>query len=151
VATEEPVSLSSRNGHAHCLLCGERNPRSLGLQFRAGDSGIVRSRFEGNLELQGYDNTLHGGVIAALLDAAMTHCLFHHSIQALTGDLHVRYLHPVPSDAALDISARIEYSKASLYRMQAEIRVSGRVMAVAEGKFMRRVESLCTHVVEPSA
>lgn len=88
--------------------------------------------------MQGYDTLVHGGVIAPLLDAAMTHCLFHQSIQAVTGDLRVRFLHPVACDVPLELRARLLFACPPLYQLQAELRCDGQVLAGAEGKFMRR-------------
>lgn len=88
--------------------------------------------------LQGYDNIVHGGVIATLLDAAMTHCLFHRGIQAVTGELRIRYLHPVACNVPIVLRARLLCSCPPLYHLQAEVRCGDRRMARAEGKFMRR-------------
>lgn len=125
-------------GHAHCLLCGDFHPGSWGLSFVKTEEGGVGTKFTAGSELQGYDNLLHGGVIATLLDAAMTHCLFHRGIQAVTGDLRVRYLHPVRCHTTMDLSARLLFSCPPLYHLKAEMVFEGRVMARAEGKFMRR-------------
>ncbi|MBP7865566.1 MAG: PaaI family thioesterase [Acidobacteria bacterium] len=138
MTTEEPLTLSVRNNHGRCLLCGDRNPWSLRLSFQPDGEGTVETRFTGHGGLQGYDGMLHGGVIAALLDAAMTHCLFHQGIQAVTGDLHVRYLHAVPCDADLEIRSRVTASHPPLYRLEAQILVGGRVAAWSEAKFVRR-------------
>ena len=140
MSKNEPARLSTENGHSRCVLCGERNPWSLKLDFEAGESGSVRTQFDASRALQGYRDILHGGVIAALLDGAMTHCLFHQGVQALTGDLQIRYLHPVPCDAALEIEARMESSRPPLYCLKAELHDGGRVLASARGKFMRREE-----------
>jgi len=87
--------------------------------------------------LQGYPGILHGGVAASLLDAAMTNCLFHHGIQAYTGDLHVRYLHPIPCPAQLEIKAWIVSEYSPLYQLRSEISRNQQVMARGEGKFVR--------------
>jgi acyl-coenzyme A thioesterase PaaI-like protein len=58
--------------------------------------GAVHTVFKAHEGLQGYRGILHGGVITALLDAAMANCLFLKGVEALTGDLHVRFLKPVP-------------------------------------------------------
>ena len=110
MTTEDPATISARNGHSRCLLCGNLNPRSLNLSFQAAEDGGVRTRFKADTELQGYDDILHGGVIASLLDAAMTHCLFHHGVQAVTGDLHVRFVQrarsvdagPIPGETSFE-------------------------------------------------
>jgi uncharacterized protein (TIGR00369 family) len=138
VTTEDPETISARNGHSRCLLCGNLNPRSLNLSFQATGDGGVRTRFKAPTELQGYDDILHGGVIASLLDAAMTHCLFHHGVQAVTGDIHVRFVQPVSCNVSLGIRAWVLSSHPPLYRLRAEVILGERVMAWAEAKFMPR-------------
>ncbi len=140
VTTEVPVTVSARKCHSRCLVCGNRNPRSLSLSFQAAEDGGVRTRFKARADLQGYDDILHGGIIAALLDGAMTHCLFFRGIQAVTGDLHVRFVEPITCDVDMDIRAWMLSSRPPLYRLRAEILVDERVMAWAEAKFMRRRE-----------
>jgi acyl-coenzyme A thioesterase PaaI-like protein len=132
----------AKHGHPHpnCLLCGHENPWSLQLSFTPGEGGKVFARFQGRNELQGYDGILHGGVIAALLDSAMTNCLFQHKVRAVTGDLRIRYRHPVPATAELEIRAVIEFIKPPLYVMKAEIRQNNKSMATASAKFIRITE-----------
>ena len=138
VTTEEPVAVSACNRHSRCLFCGNLNPRSLNLSFQAAGGGVVKTRFKARADLQGYDDILHGGVIAALLDAAMTHCLFYRGIQAVTGDLHVRFVQPVSCNVSMEIRAWMLTSHPPLYRLRAEIVVDERVMAWAEAKFVQR-------------
>jgi uncharacterized protein (TIGR00369 family) len=127
-----------RKHHSNCLLCGQHNPWSLGVKFRAADNGCVRGEFHAHPRLQGYDGVLHGGVITALLDAAMTHSLFHKGIEAVTGDLRVRFLHPIPCDCILDLKACVLSEKSKLYVVKAEIVFKEKIMAKAEAKFMLR-------------
>lgn len=125
-------------GHAHCFMCGSRNPRSLGLEFRAvGEDGVAAS-VRACPELQGYDGILHGGAIAAILDSAMTHGLSRRGISAITGDLRVRFLHPVSCDAALEVRARTVFERPPLYRAEAELLCGELVMARAKATFMSR-------------
>ena len=139
------------NRHSSCLLCGDCNPSSLWLKFTAAEDGSVKAGFKAWEELQGYDDILHGGVIAALLDSAMTHCLFHQGIQAVTGDLHVRFVHPVGCEVFLEIQARVLSSHPPLFRLRAELTVDGHLMAWAEGKFMKRDETLAEAAVSNGA
>ncbi len=131
------MTLSRRYGHAHCLMCGQQNPRSLGLRFHRCDGG-VRTTFQTQPELQGYTGWLHGGMVASLLDAAMTHCLFDRGVEAMTGDLHIRFVEPVPCEADLEIHARVLSATPPLYRLRAELAVDSELLAWAEGKFMER-------------
>jgi len=124
-------------GHSCCVLCGCENPRSLGLTFESDGSGSVITEFLAGLELQGYSGFLHGGVISALLDAAMTHCLFHHGIRAMTADLNIRYRKPVACGELLVLKARISFSRPPLFRMEADLLCAGKLMAEGRAKFMR--------------
>lgn len=122
--------------HPHCLLCGDRNPWSLNLRFTAAEDGGVRVVFKGRRILEGYDGLLHGGVIASLLDSAMTNCLLRQGIEAVTGELNVRYLHPVPCVAELELRARVVSKKRSLFLLASELLLGERLMARASAKFM---------------
>jgi len=123
--------------HERCILCGQKNPLSLGLVFNPAGEGVVETVVPLHGRLQGYDGILHGGVISSLLDAAMTHCLFHAGIEALTGDLHVRFVHPVPCDKNVKLRSWILTSFSPFYRLRAELLFEGRVMAWGEGRFAR--------------
>lgn len=130
--------MNEGNGHSCCILCGSLNPRSLNLTFEDTEDGGVTTRFVTGEELQGYDHLLHGGIIAALLDSAMTHCLFHRGIQAVTGDLHVRFIRPVPCSSVLDIRAWMISSRSRMYLLRGEIKLDDELMAWSEAKFVRR-------------
>ncbi|MDD3118880.1 MAG: PaaI family thioesterase [Victivallales bacterium] len=129
-----------KHPHPHCLLCGDRNPWSLQLRFTAAADGEVSTWFKGRQALQGYSGFLHGGVIASLLDSAMTNCLFQQGIRAVTGELKIRYRHPIPCRAELDLRARVTAAKPPLFQLEAELRQETRVMARATAKFMQKEE-----------
>ena len=137
MTTERLKTHSIENGHAHCLVCGQDNPSSLGLCFHVRED-VAHARFQAHPKLQGYDGVLHGGVIASLLDATMTHCLFHHGVQAVTGDLHVRFVRSVSCHMAVDLCAWIVSVTPPLYRLRAELACEGTLIAWAEAKFMER-------------
>ncbi|MFP4499027.1 MAG: PaaI family thioesterase [Vulcanimicrobiota bacterium] len=124
-------------GHGNCLLCGSRNPLSLGLRFEERESGVLHAEFQGNPALQGYSGILHGGVISSLLDSAMTHSLFHRGIKALTGELTVRFFRSVPCDALLNIRSWVKTSTPPLFYVEAELSWAGELMAMAKAKFMK--------------
>lgn len=132
-----------QNGHSRCFLCGRENPNSLGLTFEETEDGGVRTRFESRSELQGYDDILHGGIIATLLDGAMTHCLFHRGIRAVTGDLHVRFVHSVPCGVSVVIRAWVHSSRAPFHRLRAELKLEEELMAWAEASFMEHRKPVC--------
>jgi acyl-coenzyme A thioesterase PaaI-like protein len=135
--TEEEMPGEADFGHSCCLLCGDRNPWSQRLVFKSDGAGNVIAKFQARPELQGYEGFLHGGVISALLDAAMTHCLFKHSIRAMTAELNIRFREPVPCEANLTLRAGLSSARAPLYHMEAALIWDGRLMAEAKAKFMQ--------------
>jgi uncharacterized protein (TIGR00369 family) len=143
VISEHNIVSGSTNGHVNCLMCGGGNPWSLGLRFRIGDAGEVCAQFQAHPALQGYEGILHGGVISSMLDAAMTHCLFHRGVRALTAELHVRFLRPVACEALVDVKAWLVAVRPPLYRVAAELVHEQQVMACAEAKFMECTRSQC--------
>lgn len=140
MTTEGADRLAARHGHGQCLLCGGDGLLTPGLDFRPDGEGGVRADLRCDDRLQGYAGLLHGGMAAALLDAAMTHCLFHLGVTALTGELRVRYLHPVPCDVAVVLRAGVTRARASLYRLRAELTRDGELMVWAEASFVRRAQ-----------
>lgn len=123
----------SPDSHASCMVCGQKS--SLGLKFSVqGDSVIAI--FQASPQWQGYSGFLHGGMISTLLDAAMTHCLFHYGIEAMTASLKVRFLQPVPCTANLEIKATLGERRRHVYLLDAELASSGRCLARAEGRFV---------------
>lgn len=126
----------TENEHRNCLFCGDLHPNSLGLHFVPQGDGSVRATFQSYDELQGYDGILHGGIIASLLDSAMTNCLLLQGIKAVTADLRIRYKNLVSCGARLEVKARLVKRYSPLYRLQAELTYEGLVMAHAEARFM---------------
>ena len=110
----------------------------LALRYVQQTDGSVTASFLGNCALEGYAGLLHGGVIAALLDGAMTNCLFAHGIEAVTAELTVRFLRPVLTDRIAAVNARLSSAFRRLYVLQAELIQDDMEAARAQGKFLRR-------------
>jgi acyl-coenzyme A thioesterase PaaI-like protein len=124
--------------HAKCLLCGKDNPVGFKLDFRVVRPGVVLATFPCSRLFQSYPETLHGGVISALLDAAMTNCLFSLGEVAVTVELIVRYLRTTRLDLAAEVVAELKKSSWPMYHMTAELRQAGIPLVKAEAKFVNR-------------
>ena len=86
---------------------------------------------------------LHGGITSALLDGAMTHCLFARGIIAVTGEMTVRFRHPIALRIPLVIQAHTVRSQRPLHSVEARVLQDGQIRAKAKGKFMER--TTCSH------
>jgi uncharacterized protein (TIGR00369 family) len=135
-SSQTRLKTAQTQAHPFCLVCSQSNPLGLGLEFTAHDDGSVSAMFLGHSALEGFEGFLHGGMIASLLDGAMTNCLFAHGRVAMTGELKVRYRKPVVVGEAMTIRAWIKRSLSPLHLLEAELKQEGCIKAIASAKFM---------------
>lgn len=136
-ASQATLDYVRADEHPGCLLCGLENPFGLKLRFRVQGDGSVLAMVPCREIFQGYPEMLHGGVISALLDAAMTNALFSMGVVAVTAELSVRFLAPVSLDRGAVARASIrEAWSLLLYNVGAEIEQDRKVMARASAKFL---------------
>lgn len=136
-AVEPCASYATPESHQDCCVCGKQHPNGLGLTFhRDGQGGVVGS-WTCDAKWQGYCGQAHGGVIAMVLDGAMTHVLMAQSITAVTGRMDVRYRLPLRIEQPVTIRGQIESQSPPLFHTQATIEQDGRIVAVAKAKFMQ--------------
>ncbi|HPM83414.1 MAG TPA: PaaI family thioesterase [Candidatus Anammoximicrobium sp.] len=127
-----------RDSHPGCFVCGLANGHGLGLEFRLDEEGAVEATFACPGVFEGYPATLHGGVICALLDGAMTNCLFAHGHAGVTAELRVRFRHPVITERPAKVRAWIASSLRPLHELAAELVQEEQVRATARGKFLEK-------------
>jgi acyl-coenzyme A thioesterase PaaI-like protein len=108
----------------------------LAVRYELEPDGAVRGTFLGHCALEGYPGLLHGGVIAALMDGAMTNCLFAHGITAVTAELQMRYRVSVASSEPLEVRAWLVSSRHGLHQLRAELTQTGLIKVQADSKFM---------------
>lgn len=137
--SREALDQTAPAAHPTCWMCNSSNPAGLHLAFRVCGENAVEADFAAGETLNGYPNVLHGGMVASLLDAAMTNCLFAHGQVAVTAELNVRYRHPVLIQCPLRVRARLDRSFHSLFHVRAELIQEGVVKAFATAKFMGAV------------
>ncbi len=89
-----------------CFVCGKENPKGMHLKFLK-ENGKVSARFSLPNFFQGYNNIIHGGIIALILDEAMAH-LQGEEERFLTGKLSVRFLTPLLVNEEVEVSASIK-------------------------------------------
>jgi acyl-coenzyme A thioesterase PaaI-like protein len=124
--------------HRDCAFCGSDNRAGLRVDFRVLTPGSVHGRFDCLRRLQSYPETLHGGISGALLDAAMTNCLFSLGVVAVTAELTVRYLKPIQLDRVVEVTGMRKSQNAPLYYMVGELQQDGVVVARGKATFFER-------------
>jgi len=102
------------------------------------ESGDLHGTIPEGLGPEGYRGIVHGGAIAALLDSAMTHCLFGRDVMALTAEIKVKYHRPLPVGQEVRICAKLEATVGGqIYRLTASISSGDELKAEASGTFFR--------------
>lgn len=125
--------------HQQCAVCCQSffNQQSA-IRFTLLPDGGVRGEIVATEKVQGYLGVMQGGTICALHDAAMTHCLFFRDVCAMTAQLDVRFLKPVPLHRLIRVEAHCLESKRGIYVLQSRIDVDGDCCSRAHAKFMQQ-------------
>lgn len=139
----------SKVGHGHethevklkknyCFGCGQDNPDGMRLKFVLDEEG---KRFVSKFRLSGRyvgpPGHAHGGIIATILDEAMGKVNKLRHVIALTKEMTVEYLKPVPLGERLMVEARERSVRGRVHTNVAEIRDSqGELLARSRGKFI---------------
>lgn len=110
----------------------------LKVDYRVNPDGSVEGCFTGGPLFQGYDGMLHGGIIASLLDGAMTNCIFARGRVAVTAELNVRYRAPVAAGEEVTIRAWVDQSHSRLHQLRSELAQDNVVKVIATAKFMEK-------------
>lgn len=106
---------------AHCFVCGRDNPRGLRLEFSLDASGpALETRWVADAAYQGYDGILHGGMLATLLDEAVGKLSVLVEKPAVTAEMTVRFVKPVPTGEALVIRGRLTGERRRVLEAEAE-------------------------------
>jgi acyl-coenzyme A thioesterase PaaI-like protein len=122
--------------HAHCVF--QHNPLVAGLRFWFDGEGVLHGSFWGTAAQQGYTGMVHGGIVAAVIDASMAQCLMGHGIVGYTTDLSVKYRQKVLLDEPVTLRTAIERVSAQrLYRLRTNLSQHTRRVVQAEGMFYK--------------
>jgi uncharacterized protein (TIGR00369 family) len=106
--------------HSHCYVCDPSNPLGLRVAFRLEDGKAV-GQFIPQPEHQSFEDVTHGGVVSALLDAAMNRILLFHSIKAKTARLKVRFKNEAKIGEPLTVRGEVVRLKKSFAVTGAEV------------------------------
>ena len=135
-----PVTTDLRaRHHPACFVCSP--DCGLGMRFSLQPDDSVADQYTFDRSLEGYPGVVHGGIVAAALDGAMTNWLLIHNHPAVTAELKVRYRHPVASQMPAYVRARLVERSGPLFLMTAELSQQGRRMAIATAKFVANAAS----------
>ncbi|MBM7855884.1 uncharacterized protein (TIGR00369 family) [Desulfohalotomaculum tongense] len=122
----------------YCFACSPYNPIGLKLRPRA-DKETCRAVFTPQSQHQGWVGYMHGGLITTLMDEVMGHWLWQNETPAVTAEMSVRFLKPVPIGEQITAVARVKNERSRIVEMTAEIILAdGSTAAKAAAKFFKK-------------
>jgi uncharacterized protein (TIGR00369 family) len=122
----------------YCFACGKNNPEGMRLKFAYDEKrDYFISRFRLGKRFTGPPGHCHGGIIATILDEAMGKVNKLRQVVALTSQITVDYLKPVPLNKPLRVESREVRVRGRKHINMAEIlNQKGEVLARSKGLFI---------------
>lgn len=127
-------------GEHYCFGCSLNNRYGLRLRFELdrGAGGRARAVFRLPRRFEGPPRAAHGGVVAALLDEAMSKVNAARGVKALTAGLRIRFHRLVPLGRPVTVEAWHRRTSGRDEHVEARIRDdAGRLLAAGSARFVR--------------
>jgi uncharacterized protein (TIGR00369 family) len=123
----------------HCFVCGRENPAGLKLAFgRNPQSGEVEADVVFPPHLQGWQGTVHGGLLATVLDETMIKAAAAAGHKCVSAEITVRYKQPAATGKACRAYGKVLEARGRIVMAESRLcDASGRVLAQATGKLFR--------------
>lgn len=122
--------------HSRCLFKQGGPVENLRLSFT--DSGDLHGTFRCDGRHEGYDGRIHGGILAAIIDASMTQCLMGHGIAGYTGELSIRYRDPVALNSVAEMETRLVNDRFDkFYEIETAVLQEKKTCVTAKAKFLK--------------
>ena len=121
-----------------CFVCGESNPSGLKLIFHT-DGKIVEARFTPAPDHIGFRETVHGGILATVLDEIMVWaCAVQTKQWAYCAEFTVRFIQPAKPGEMIRATAELaENRRNKIFEAKGELRTAdGVLLASASGKYL---------------
>ena len=122
--------------HCQCVVCCQPFFSEQCIEYTAVSAGGVQAKIVTTQKVQGYAGVMQGGLVTALHDSAMLHCLFNLGIVAMTASLEVRFHQPVPVGRELCVQANLVKQSRRVYCLQSQISCNGMLCSSASSRFM---------------
>ena len=126
---------------SHCFGCGPANPQGLHLVFTTdtadSEHPTATAHFQLDRNHEGPPGYIHGGIVATLLDEAMSKINRPLNVLAVTRHMEIDYLRPVPLFQHLVLTSRhLRRDGRKLFHLAEIQSPKGQVLARAHGLFI---------------
>jgi acyl-coenzyme A thioesterase PaaI-like protein len=128
------VRLNTDLNEGFCFGCGQHNPIGMKLKFtKYGDA--ICAEFTPHKMHQGWPGMLHGGILACLLDEAMSNVAYATGSTTMTATIDIRWRQPVKVEVPLVVTAWITRHRKKIIETAGKVTLKdGTVIAEANAK-----------------
>jgi uncharacterized protein (TIGR00369 family) len=123
----------------NCFVCGKKNGAGLQFEFRKNrQSGESEAEVVFPTHLQGWQNTVHGGLLATVLDETMIKAAAAAGIKTVTAEITVKYKKPALTGAPYLAAGKVLETRGRIVLAESRIcDASGTIYAQATGKLFK--------------
>jgi len=127
------------NDDQNCFVCGGKNTAGLQLEFtRNAASGETETRVSFPVQFQGWRSTVHGGLLATVLDESMIQAAGAAGVKCVTAEITVKYRRPAMTGEPCLAAARVLETRGRVVMAESRIcDAQGQVLAQATGKLFK--------------
>jgi acyl-coenzyme A thioesterase PaaI-like protein len=126
-----------RDRYGNCFGCGMDNPLGLHLDGFVHRDGAVEAPFTPRPEYAGFDDTLHGGVVATALDEISAWAaMIDHSVLVFTAKLEIRYRKQAKASRNFILRGHVADRRGKRLIINASLIDGEEVVAQSEGLFL---------------
>ena len=123
----------------HCIGCGSESEIGLKMRFAVHPDDSVESRVTIGQAFQGWQQVVHGGVVALLLDEAMAYAAGARGHVGVTADLKMRFRKSVPVGEPLIVRGKVLWQRRNVLAIEASVHdEAGTLLASGQGSFVSR-------------
>jgi uncharacterized protein (TIGR00369 family) len=127
------------NDDHHCFVCGKENLLGLKIEFHENQPGKeVAAEVTFPAHLQGWQNTVHGGLLATVLDETMIKAAAAAGSKCVTAEINVKYKKPAMTGSVYRASGNIVEVRGRIITAESRLCDSaGQIVAQATGKLFK--------------
>jgi len=127
------------NDDQNCFVCGKKNATGLQLEFRRNAAtGETEAQVAFPVQFQGWRSTVHGGLLATVLDETMIQAAAASGVKCVTAEITVKYRKPALTGDPCLAAAKVLETRGRIVFAEGRIcDAQGLVLAQATGKLFK--------------
>jgi len=127
------------NDDQNCFVCGKKNAAGLQLEFCENrHRGEIEAKVVFSARLQGWQNTVHGGLLATVLDETMIKAAAVTGIKCVTAEITVKYKKPALTGEPYLAAGKVLETRGRIITAESRLcDATGQIYAQATGKLFR--------------